>query len=177
MIFEKRKTKKAKPIFTLGNEKISVVQEYCYLGIKLNHNGNFSLAIKQLSEKALHALCSIRRRLNLHRLNPKSAITIFDSIISPILLYNADVWGVYIKNDFINWDKLPVEKVHLKFCKLYLGVGRKASNIASRSELGKYSLIINVFKRIFKYVTHLNSLPETTISKQAFLISKYLFIN
>ena len=176
MIFEKRKTKKAKPIFTLGNEKISVVQEYCYLDIKLNHNGNFALAIKQLSEKALHALYSIRRRLNLHQLNPKSAIKIFDSIISPILLYNAEVWGVYIKNDFNNWDKLPVEKVHLKFCKLYLGVGRKTSNIASRSELGKYPLIINVFKRIFKYVTHLNSLPETTISKQAFLISKDLFI-
>ena len=34
-------------------------------------------------------------------------------------------------------------------------------------------------KKIFKYVTHLNSLPETTISKQAFLIyfiSKDLFI-
>ena len=85
MIFEKRKTKKAKPIFTLGNEKISVVQEYCYLGIKLNHNGNFALAVKQLSEKALHALYSIRRRLNLYQLNPKSAIKIFDSIISPIL--------------------------------------------------------------------------------------------
>jgi hypothetical protein len=58
-----------------------------------------------------------------------------------------------------------------------LGVGRKTSNIPSRSELGKYPLIINVFKIIFKYVTHLNSLPETTISKQAFLISKDLFIN
>ena len=162
MIFEKRKTKKAKlGNETLGNENISVVQEYCYLGIKLNHNGNFALG-----------LYSIRRRLNLHQLNPKSAIKIFDSIISPILLYNADVWGVYIKNDFNNWDKLPVEKVHLKFCKLYLGVGRKTSNIASRSELGN---IPKIDKRIFKYITHLNSLPETTISKQAFLISKDLW--
>jgi hypothetical protein len=50
-----------------------------------------------------------------------------------ILLYNAEVWGVYIKNDFNNWDKLPVEKVHLKFCKIYTDVGRKT---ASRSELG-----------------------------------------
>jgi hypothetical protein len=57
-----------------------------------------------------------------------------------------------------------------------LGVGRKTSNIASRSELGKYPLIINVFKRMLKYIAHLNSLPETTISKQAFLISKDLFI-
>ena len=107
---------------------------------------------------------------------PKSATKIFDSITSHILLYNAEVWGVYIENDFNNWNKQPVEKPHLKFCKLYLSVDRKTSNYASRSELEKNPLIINVFKRIFKYVIHLNSLPETTISKQAILTPKDLFI-
>ncbi|CAB4041225.1 Hypothetical predicted protein, partial [Paramuricea clavata] len=67
-----------------------------------------------------------------------------------------------------------MEKVHLKFCKIYLAISRKASNIASRAELGKLPLIISVFKRVFKYITHLNSLPQTTIAKQAFLISKDL---
>jgi hypothetical protein len=33
-----------------------------------------------------------------------------------------------------------------------------------------------VFKGIFKYVTHLDSLPETAISKQASLKPKYVFI-
>jgi hypothetical protein len=51
---------------------------------------------------------------------------------------------IYISETIYDWGNLPVEKVHLKFCKLYLGVGRKTSNIASRSELGKYPLIINV---------------------------------
>ena len=31
MIFEKRKTRKARPIFNLGNRNIKIVQEYCYL--------------------------------------------------------------------------------------------------------------------------------------------------
>jgi hypothetical protein len=118
----------------------------------------------------LHALYGIRRQLKFSRLIPKYVIKIFDSIISPILLYNSEVWGTYVKNDFNNWDKLPIEKVHLKFCKIYLAVSRKASNIAPRAELGKLPLIINVFKRLFKYITHLNSLPETAIAKQAFLI-------
>jgi hypothetical protein len=69
------------------------MNQYCYLGIKLTSNVNFTLAQKQLSEKALHALSSMRRHLNLHCLNPKVAIKIFDSIISPILLYNSEVWG------------------------------------------------------------------------------------
>ncbi|CAB4008344.1 Hypothetical predicted protein [Paramuricea clavata] len=91
MRFEKTNSKKAKPIFNLGKKDITVGKEYCYLGIKMNNNGNFTPALKQLSEKALHALYSMRRRLNVHRLNPKSAIKIFDRIISPILLYNSEV--------------------------------------------------------------------------------------
>jgi hypothetical protein len=56
-------------------------------------------------------------------------------------------------------------------------VGKKASNIASRGELGKFPLIINIFKRLFKYITHLNCLSDTAIVKQAFLISKYFNLN
>ena len=53
----------------------------------------------------------MKRRLNIHQLNPKSAIKFFDRIISPILLHNSEVWGAYVKNDFNNWDTLPIEKV------------------------------------------------------------------
>ena len=122
-------------------------------------NGNFTLAQKQLSEKALHALGSIRRHLNLHHLNPKLAIKIFQNIVSPILLYNSEVWGAYLKNDQKRWDNSTTEKAHRRFCKLYLGVGKKASNMASRAELGKFPLQITIYKRLFKYITHINSLP------------------
>ena len=166
-----------KSSFILDNKNVEIVQEYCYLGIKLNSNGKFTLAMKQLSEKALHALYSIRRHLNLHNLAPNLAIKILDTIVSPILLYNSEVWGAYIKNDFNGWDNSPTEKTHLKFCKIYLGVGRKATNIACRGELGKFPLIVDIYKRLFKYrpITHLNSLPEETIAKQAFIISKDLY--
>ena len=175
MIFQKISQKTVKPKFTFNKKKIEIVNEYCYLGIKLNSNGNFSLAQKQLSEKALHAMGSIRRHLNIHHLKPKLAIKIFESIISPILLYNSEIWGAYMKNDFKKWDTSPTEKAHLRFCKIYLGLGKKASNLATRGELGKFPLIISIFKRLFNYITHLNSLPESTIAKQAFLLSKDLY--
>ena len=155
MIFQKGNKKQIKPNFLLGNQTITIVNEYCYLGVKLNQNGKFTLALKQLSEKALHALFSIRRRLNIHFLKPQLAIKIFDSIISPILLYNSEVWGAYLKNDFNNWDKTLVEKTHLRFCKLYLGVGNKTSNVACRGELGHFPMLINIFKNVFKYIIHL----------------------
>ena len=62
---------------------------------------------------------------------------VFDGIVSPILLYNSEVWGAYAFKGFSKWDKTPIEKSHLKFCKTYLGANKKASNIASRGELGK----------------------------------------
>ena len=176
MIFQKYNSKKnLKNInFTLGNSSVDITNEYTYLGIKLTPNAKFSITHQQLSEKAMHALYKIRRHLDFHALKPKIAIKIFDSIISPILLYGSEVWGAYSKNDFKNWDKTPIEKTHLKFCKLSLGINRKASNLASRGELGKFSLLIPIIKRILNYIYHLNQLPDKTIAKQAFLLSKQL---
>ena len=68
---------------------------------------------------------------------PKLAINIFDSIISSIIFYNSEVWRGYLNSDFKKWDKSPVEKVQLRFCKIYLGVNSKACNVASRGKLGR----------------------------------------
>ena len=45
------------------------------------------------------------------------------------LTYNAEVWGAYEKFDFVKWDKSAIEKVHLRYCKSYLGINRKSSMI------------------------------------------------
>lgn len=177
MIFQKATTKLPTPTFFLGNSVLTVTKEYTYLGLKLTPNGKFTLAIQQLSEKASHAMHKIRRHLNLHALSPKIAIKIFDNIISPILLYNSEIWGAYTNIDFNKWDKTPTEKTQLKFCKIYLGVNSKTTNIACRGELGKYPLLIPIHKKIIKYVSHIYSLPGTSIVKQAFFLSKELYMN
>ena len=66
IIFQKGNPRSMKPVFTLQNSVINVTKEYCYLGVKINQNGTFKLALKQLAEKAQHALFSIRRQLNLY---------------------------------------------------------------------------------------------------------------
>ena len=69
-------------------------------------------------------------------------------MISPILTCNSEVWGLFIKSDFNYWDTSPIEKGHSPFCKSYLQVNNKASNIACRAELGRYPLIFDINKRI-----------------------------
>ena len=62
-------------------------------------------------------------------------------MISPILSYNSEHWGVHVKHDFKGWDNTPTERTHLKFCKRYLEI-LNTSNVASRSEIGRTPLII-----------------------------------
>ena len=65
-------------------------------------------------------------------------------MISPILAYNSEIWSVYTKPEFKAWDSSQIEKTYLQFCKRYLEVNNKASNIACRAELGRFPLNIAI---------------------------------
>lgn len=176
MIFSKKCTQKSKQqIFTLDNDKLDVVQEFTYLGVKLSSTGNFSANQKQLKEKAVHAFFNLTRRIGFKKLKPKQANKLFDVLISPILTYGSEVWGAYLKQNFEKWDKSPIEKVHLIFCKYYLGVNRKATNIACRAELGRFPKKLSIDLSALKYFNHLLNLPDDSLAKQAFYVSKSLY--
>ncbi len=176
MILQKHKSKRKNIQFHIGKNPISITDEYTYLGLKLTPNTKFDIARQQLSEKAMHAMYKIRKQIDFHQLPPKLARKVFDSVISPILLYNSEVWGAYSVRDFAKWDKTWTEKAHLKFCKLYLGVNRKASNAASRGELGKFPLLFPIIKRTLSYIINLYKLPDSSIAKLAFISSKELYL-
>ena len=84
---------------------------YTYLGTRMSSSGNFSVSREHLKEKALHVLFSLRRRTNLSKLKAALACKIFDTMISPILTYNSEIWGVYAKPDFKSWDGSQFEKI------------------------------------------------------------------
>ena len=154
MIFQKRPRKSTDINFNIGTESIEIVQEYTYLGTRLTPTGNFTLALEHLKEKAMHAFSSIRKHSTLNKLRPNTASQIFDTMIFPILSNNSEIWGMYTKQDFKTWDRSPIEKIHLKFCKRYLEVNNKASNIACIAELGRLPLIIPIIPINQNYEIH-----------------------
>jgi len=96
-------------------------------------------------------------------------------MISPILTYNCEVWGAYAKSDlFKSWDSSKIEKTHLQFCKRYLEVSNKASNVACRAELDTFPLIIAIDQKIMNYSSYLLSKDNCSIVKQIFLMSQDL---
>ena len=85
-------------------------------------------------------------------------------MISPILTYNSEVWGAFVT-------QLLRPVTHLQFCKPYLQVHNKASNIACRAELGKFHKIIVLNKKILNFFSYLKDKDEDSIVKQALKIS------
>ena len=63
------------------------------------------------------------------------------------------------------------EKAHLQFCKRYLEVNNKASNIACRTELGRFPLNITINQKNVKYILYIQSKDEESLVKQASLMS------
>ena len=92
-------------------------------------------------------------------------------MISPILTYNSEIWGVNTKPEFKAWDSSQIEKTNLQFCKRYLEVSKKASNIACRAELGRFPLNIAINQRILNYILYLKNKNEDSFVKQTFLMS------
>ena len=92
-------------------------------------------------------------------------------MISPMVTYNSEIWGFYTKPEFEAWDSSHIQKTHLQFCKRYLEVSSKASNIACRAELGRFPLNIAINERILHYILYLQNKNEDTFVKQFFLMS------
>ena len=77
----------------------------------------------------------------------------FDSLVSPVLLYNCEIWGCFLKSVGNNYDKfvsrifderITPENIHNKVCKMALGVHSKAPCCAP--------LHLIIYTRIFKYL-------------------------
>jgi len=86
--------------FSYNNILLETVTSYCYLqnnvGIVLKYNGNFGLATETLMDKARKAYFKIKKTVGLD--NSCGLLEkLFDSLVSPILLYGSEVWGVDCK--------------------------------------------------------------------------------
>ena len=114
-----------------------------------------------------------RRHTDLNGLKPSLACKILDSMISPILTYNSEVWGAFVKSDFKSWDSSARKPIYNSVNALiykYMHTG-KASNIACTAELGKFPKIIDINKKILNYFSYFKDKDEDSIVKQALKIS------
>ena len=104
--------------FYLGETKLENVRNYKYLGLVVTPSGEIKSALDDLRARALKAYMAFKTNLGtLFNDYIDDTISIFDSMIKPILLYGSDFWGC-IKCPKNN----PIENLHTQFCRQILGV-------------------------------------------------------
>jgi hypothetical protein len=170
MVFNYNGRQLHKHKFAFNNQPLENVKEYKYLGLVFTCSGSFNSAKDELKKIALKALHRLKTDMGkFFRTDVDLTIKLFNTLIKPILLYGSEVWGAVSKPN-MNVD--PIEAVHVKFCKMLLGVGTKATNNACRAELGLFPIRTETTLRsIQAWTRYMNSVEKLKLSDHAILDS------
>ena len=99
------------PNFILNGNKLDIVYSYKYLGVHFNYNGKFTVAKNDLCCKGSRAMFSLLRKCKQLQLPIDIQLQLLDVLVKPVVLYGCEVWA--------HEGTEVVEKLHLRFCKLF----------------------------------------------------------
>lgn len=192
MIFSNRNKDLSHITFKYKNDILEHVKEFKFLGNLITQNGNLQSSAEALAKKALKVMYSIKSYTSsLAGIPAKLSTHLFDSLVRPILTYNCEVWYMDVYRPYYNAsnrakknkheidklsfiEKTSPEKVHNRFCKYTLGLKKNASNIASRSELGRYPIDCYIKTQSLLYEDRLLGDDVPGILRDCYTVSKFL---
>ena len=79
--------------FRIGDQTLIYCKEYQFLGCIINSSGNFTAAIKDLSQKAAKVLYKLQRSFASVSPPPELYNKLFDTSAKPVILYNCEIWA------------------------------------------------------------------------------------
>ena len=160
-------SKSAKHKFFYGNKLIEIVDTYTYLGVEFHRNGRFKRGIKTLCDNAQKAMYALLRKARNLNLSLQSMLSLFDTLVVPILTYGSEVWG------FENIEL--IERVHLKFLKLVSGLRNSTPSFMVYGELGRQPIYIKIYKRMITFWHKLTQ--QHPVTKFSNLIYQFIAID
>jgi hypothetical protein len=138
-VFSKKKYK-TNVVFKIYGQAIDLQDSYSYLGVIFNYNGHFCTARNKLLDQANKALYALCRKIRNLAIPIDLQLKLFDSLITPILVYSCEVWG------FEN--KQGIEKMHLQYCKRNLNLRSSTPNVMVYGEIGRFPVEIIIKLRM-----------------------------
>lgn len=130
-------------VFNLDGHPLETVKHFSFLGVTFSSSGRFKQNEEDTISKASSALFALYQKIRVLNLPPCHSLELFDKLISPIVLYGCEIWGMY------NFDK--IEQVHTKFCKRVLKLRVSTCNAMIYGETGRFPLAITVKERIVTF--------------------------
>ena len=138
---------------------------------------------ENLYKKGVKAMFCLLNNVNKTKQLPvKILLDLFDKMISPVSLYNSEIWGAslpkkknyseqHLVENLFHLQYLQ-EDLHMKFMKIALGVNSKATNFAVKSDLGRFPLHIKIYTTMLKYWIRLSDLIDNAIIVDARIINE-----
>ena len=165
-------------VFTINDKPLEPVNTFCYLGCEICPSGTVKHSMNTLREKAGKAVRPLMNAIAKFDLPTKTAIQLFHTYISPILLYNVENWSILTnKNlkDFTDsylYDSINTSKtdtMHRKYLKYTLGLPKSSPNLAIYGETGDIPLSLKGYRLMLNYWKRLINLPNSCLAKTAYI--------
>ena len=147
--------------------KLDVVNDYNYLGVTFNFNAKFNVAKQSLYQKGCRAMFAPLKRIKSLSLPPDISLKLFDTLVKPVVLYGAEVWGCE-NCDIVN-------KVKLRFCKYILHAHKSTCSNMVYGELGETPLHIDIKCKIILYWARVINSKENKLSKMIYSLIYKLY--
>ena len=159
MIFEKGNRHTTYKFYLYGKE-LETVTKFKYLGVYFFKNVNWYRSQKHIAEHAGRSMYKLFSIFNKVEIPISQKCKLFDSLISPVLNYSAEIWGMNEGKD--------IELIHNKFCRRILSV-RKSTNItALTGELGRFPFSVIRKLKMIKYWIKLLQHTENSLCRKVY---------
>ena len=159
MIMSKKKCKSNTQL-SINGESLSYVDKTSYLGFLITSTLDHKAMMNDRILKANRAAYLLRMAISTggYNINVKLALTLFDKMISPILLYGCSVWGLPKTSNLLYIDNVPDS----------IGDTRSQTDYVIHGILGEH-IELKYTKRIGRKV---NNLPQTILLETKYLQDK-----
>ena len=130
----------------------------------------------------MHQLCAISR----FNIPVKTSIHLFHTLISPIILYNAENWVTLTEKQCLTSTlntaldgsiDAKVDKIQKKFLKYILGVNKGSPTLAVMGDTGETPLLVKAYKRMVNFWHRLRALPDEMLAKKALIENTHMRTN
>ena len=153
---------------TVDNYTFEVVKDFVYLGTSINTNNNVSLEIKRRITLANRCYFGLSRQLRSRALSRRTKLTLYKSLIMPVLLYGAEAWTM------TNTDEKALGAFERKILRKIYGPICVAGDYRIRwnNELYELYADIDLVKRIkiqrLRWLGHVERMDEDAPAKKVF---------
>ena len=158
--------KRCEKWFYMGKE-VKCTKHYNFLGLLISSRLSWSPAKNELATKGKKAMTQLQIVIQkLGGMSPQHAFKLFDSCVTPVLIYGSEIWG---------YEYSPgIERVHLLFCRYMLGVGSSTNNEAVLGECGRMPLCCYYIKKCVSYWVKILGMSHSRYPRASYEMLKKL---